>query len=35
MASVIMHEIEETHTDPELNAWYFTSNGNEVRPSLE
>lgn len=28
MASVIMHELEETVTDPDLNAWY-DANGNE------
>ncbi|MEK8033564.1 hypothetical protein AACH06_22310 [Ideonella sp. DXS29W] len=29
MASVIMHEIEEAATDPDLNAWYETSTGME------
>jgi hypothetical protein len=28
-ASVLMHELEETVTDPDLNAWYATSNGME------
>jgi Phosphate-induced protein 1 conserved region len=28
MVSVIAHELEETNTDPDLNAWY-DSNGNE------
>jgi hypothetical protein len=29
MASVIMHELEETATDPDLNAWWQTSTGME------
>lgn len=29
MASVIMHEIEEAATDPDLNAWWQTSTGME------
>ena len=24
MASIIAHELEEAHTDPDLNAWYDT-----------
>ena len=28
MLSVLMHELEETATDPQLNAWY-SANGNE------
>src|ERR1051326_4710112 len=28
MASIIAHELEESVTDPDLNAWYF-SNGQE------
>jgi hypothetical protein len=28
MISVIAHELEETNTDPDLNAWYDSS-GNE------
>ena len=28
MVSVIAHELEETNTDPNLNAWY-DSNGSE------
>jgi hypothetical protein len=28
MASIIAHELEETVTDPQLNAWYFNT-GNE------
>jgi hypothetical protein len=28
MISVLMHELEETATDPQLNAWY-SANGNE------
>jgi hypothetical protein len=28
MLSVVAHELEETVTDPQLNAWYST-NGNE------
>lgn len=28
MVSVIAHELEETNTDPDLNAWY-DSNGSE------
>jgi len=29
MASVIMHEMEETASDPDLNAWWQTSTGME------
>jgi hypothetical protein len=29
MASVIMHEMEEAATDPDLNAWWQTSTGME------
>lgn len=29
MASVLVHELEETVTDPNLNAWYSTANGME------
>lgn len=29
MASVIMHELEEAATDPDLNAWWQTSTGME------
>ena len=30
LASVYVHELEEAHSDPELNAWY-DSTGEEVR----
>jgi hypothetical protein len=29
MASIISHELEEAVTDPDLNAWYSSINGNE------
>jgi hypothetical protein len=29
MASVVSHELEEAVTDPDLNAWYSDSNGDE------
>jgi hypothetical protein len=29
MASVLAHELEEAVTDPDLNAWYANSNGQE------
>jgi len=29
MASTILHELEEAHTDPLLNAWYDDSSGYE------
>ena len=29
MASVVAHELEEAVTDPDLNAWYSDSNGDE------
>ncbi len=29
MASVVLHELEETATDPDLNAWYDWNNGGE------
>lgn len=29
MASIIAHELEESTTDPDLNAWYALSNGYE------
>lgn len=29
MISVMAHELDETVTDPDLNAWYQTSSGNE------
>jgi hypothetical protein len=29
MASIMAHEIEEAHTDPQLNAWYSSYDGQE------
>jgi hypothetical protein len=29
MASIMAHEIEEAHTDPQLNAWYSSFDGQE------
>jgi hypothetical protein len=29
MASIMAHEIEEAHTDPQLNAWYSSYDGSE------